>query len=95
MEKRGEKSPAISDELLVQISDIPELDDLRQLRGNMLVVTTKIEGTPSPETGLEPDGTDSSLDAKEKARINRILQLKKSIFQLDSNKSIMAFYHKF
>ena len=84
----GEKSPAISDELLGQISDIPELDDLRQLRGNMLVVTTKIEGTPSPETGLEPDGTDPSLDEKEKARINRILQLKKSIFQLDSNKSV-------
>ena len=54
----------------------------------MLVITTEIEGTPSPETGLEPDGTDSSLDAKEKARIDRIFQLKKSIFQLDSKKSV-------
>ena len=53
------------------------------LRDNILVVTTNIEGTPSPKTGSE-----TFNNAAEGARIERISQLKNSIWQLDSKKCL-------
>ena len=61
------------------VKKIPEVTDARMLRNNMLVVTTSIEGSPSPRTGSE-----TFNDEAEAARIERISQLKNSIWQLDS-----------
>ena len=82
------KTDGISDITLKEIEALKDVEDFRKLRPNMLVVTTNIDGTPSPETGLEPETDDPILDAKESARISKILQLKESIFQLDNEKTI-------
>lgn len=82
------KTDGISDRTLKEIEALKDVEDFRKLRPNMLVVTTNIDGTPPPETGLEPETDDPILDAKESARISKILQLKESIFQLDNEKSI-------
>ena len=69
-----------------QIEKVKQLDlvsDARMLRDNILVVTTGIAGTPSVETG-----SDESKNGHESARIERISQLKNSIWQLDSEKSL-------
>ena len=82
------KTDGISDITLKEIEALKDVEDFRKLRPNMLVVTTNIDGTPSPESGLEPENDDPILDAKESARISKILQLKESIFQLDNEKTI-------
>jgi len=69
-----------------QIDKVRELDmvsDARMLRDNILVVTTNITGTPSPKTG-----SDDFQNDNESTRIDRISQLKNSIWQLDSEKSL-------
>ena len=69
-----------------KIDKVKQLDlvsDARMLRDNILVVTTDIVGTPSVETG-----SDESQNGYESARIERISQLKNSIWQLDSEKSL-------
>ena len=65
------------------VKQIPEVTDARMLRDNILVVTTNIEGTPSPKTGSE-----TFNNAAEGARLERISQLKNSIWQLDSKKCL-------
>ena len=69
-----------------QIEAVRELPDVRQarmLRDNMLVVSVSVEETPSVQTG---DST--SRDEAEQQRINKISQLKDSIWQLDSQKNL-------
>ena len=69
-----------------QIEAVRELPDVRQarmLRNNMLVVSVSVEETPSVQTG---DST--SRDEAEQQRINKISQLKDSIWQLDSQKNL-------
>jgi 4-hydroxy-3-polyprenylbenzoate decarboxylase len=65
------------------VKQIPEVTGARMLRDNILVITTNIEGTPSPKTGSE-----TFDNAAEGARIARISQLKSSIWQLDSKKCL-------
>ena len=69
-----------------QIEAVRELPDVRQarmLRDNMLVVSVSVEETPSVQTG---DST--SRDEAEQQRINKISQLKDSIWRLDSQKNL-------
>lgn len=66
-----------------KVKQIDLVSDARMLRDNILVVTTNIAGTPSPETG-----SDESKNGQESARIERISQLRNSIWQLDSQKSL-------
>ena len=69
-----------------QLDEVKELDmvsDARMLRDNILVITTNITGTPSPETG-----SDDFQNDHESARLERIAQLKNLIWQLDSEKSL-------
>ncbi len=69
-----------------QIEAVRELPDVRQarmLRNNMLVVSVSVEETPSVQTG---DST--SRDEAEQQRINKISQLKDSIWRLDSQKNL-------
>ena len=68
---------------LESVKKIAEVTDARMLRNNMLVVTTNVEGSPSPKTGSE-----TFNDEAEAARIERISQLKNSIWQLDSKKCL-------
>ena len=69
-----------------ELEAVEALDGVRQarmLRPNMLVVSTSIEGTPSPRTG-QHDGDDT----QESRRIDKIKQLRNSIWQLDSEKNL-------
>ena len=65
------------------VKQIPEVTDARMLRDNILVVTTNVNGTPSPKTGSE-----TFNNTAEGARVERISQLKNSIWQLDSKKCL-------
>jgi hypothetical protein len=62
---------------------MPDVRQARMLRDNMLVVSTSIDGTPSPRTG-EHGGNDDL----EGQRIDKIVQLRNSIWQLDAEKNL-------
>ena len=64
-------------ENLAEVKEIENVVQARMLRGSMLVVSTHIEGTPTP---LE--GGHLSNDDAESARRERIIQLRNSIWQL-------------
>jgi 3-polyprenyl-4-hydroxybenzoate decarboxylase len=66
-----------------EVVKLPDVCDARMLRDSMLVVTIDIENTPSPEAGSSVPN-----DAAEQDRIDRITQLKNSIWQLDFNSSL-------
>ena len=68
---------------LEAVAALPGVRQVRMLRDNMLVVSTSIEGTPSPRTGKH-DGNDE----QEGKRIEQIIQLRNSIWQLDSEKNL-------
>ena len=68
---------------LEAVAALPDVRQARMLRDNMLVVSTSIDGTPSPRTGKH-DGNDE----QEGKRIEQILQLRNSIWQLDSEKNL-------
>ena len=70
-------------ENVAAVEALPNVRQARMLRGNMLVVSISIEGTPSPQTG-QNDGNDE----QEGKRIEQILQLRNSIWQLDSEKNL-------
>ena len=66
-----------------KVKQMDLVSDARMLRDNILVVTTNIAGTPSPETG-----SDDFQNDHESARLERISHLKNSIWQLDTEKSL-------
>jgi 4-hydroxy-3-polyprenylbenzoate decarboxylase len=66
-----------------KVLELPGIIDARMLRDSMMVITTEIENTPSPKFG----STDSNDDS-EKSRIDKIIQLRNSIWQLDFNSSL-------
>ena len=68
---------------LEAVTSLPGVRQARMLRDNMLVVSTSIEGTPSPRTG-QHEGNDE----QEGKRIDQIIQLRNSIWQLDSEKNL-------
>jgi 3-polyprenyl-4-hydroxybenzoate decarboxylase len=68
---------------LSAVEAMPDVRQARMLRDNMLVVSTSIDGTPSPRTG-EHGGN----DGLEGQRIDKIIQLRNSIWQLDAEKNL-------
>ncbi|MDA1167453.1 MAG: UbiD family decarboxylase [archaeon] len=68
---------------LDEVINIEGVVQARMLRDNMLVVCTSIAGTPSVQSGDE-----RSHDEHETHRREKILQLKNSIWQLDSKKNL-------
>jgi len=70
-------------ESIDEVLKLSEVSDARMLRDSMLIVTIDIENSPSPKTG-----SSDSNDAAEKVRIDKITQLKNSIWQLDFNSSL-------
>ena len=70
-------------EQIEAVRKLPDVRQARMLRNNMLVVSVSVEETPSVQTG---DST--SRDEAELQRINKISQLKDSIWQLDSQKNL-------
>jgi 3-polyprenyl-4-hydroxybenzoate decarboxylase len=66
-----------------EVVKLENVTDARMLRDSILVVTTHIENTPTPQ-----DGQEDSNDDAEAARRVRISQLRKSIWQLDNSKSL-------
>ena len=80
--RQGTK-PSEPFEGLDAVNALPDVRQARMLRDNMLVVSTSIEGTPSPQTG-QHDGD----DRQEGLRIEKIIQLRNSIWQLDKEKRL-------
>ena len=70
-------------EQIEAVRKLPDVRQARMLRNNMLVVSVSVEETPSVQTG---DST--SRDEAEQQRINKISQLKDSIWRLDSQKNL-------
>ena len=79
--QRGTASPPF--EGLEAVEALEGVRQARLLRPNMLVVSTSIKGTPSPRTG-QHEGD----DAQESQRLEQIIQLRNSIWQLDSDKNL-------
>ena len=75
------KAPGFSS--LGDVLKLDEVADARMLRDSIMVVTTHIENSPTPQ-----DGQDAPNDDAEGARRARISQLRKSIWQLDSSSSL-------
>ena len=73
----------ISESLVEEIRSLPEVEDCRLLRSSMLVVTTRIEGSPEPRVGMQWPSEEYSA-----AQASKISQLRKSIWQLDSEKRL-------
>jgi 4-hydroxy-3-polyprenylbenzoate decarboxylase len=76
-----EAPPSFSN--IESVQALPEVVQARMLRGSMLVVTTTIEGTPSPGTG-----SSASNDDAEGLRRNKVEQLKNSIWQLEGSENL-------
>jgi hypothetical protein len=76
-----EAPPSFSN--IESVQALPEVVQARMLRGSMLVVTTNIEGTPSPGTG-----SSASNDDAEGLRRNKVEQLKNSIWQLEGSENL-------
>lgn len=66
------------DSLEVSASGIEGVLQARMMRSSMLVVTTKIEGGPSPEENVEVDDEDGARRQREKIR-----SIKESIWNLE------------
>ena len=82
--RRGEEdAPGISELLLKEISDLEDVEDCLLMRNSMLVVTVDIEGKPDPRTGMSWPDEDAA-----KAQREKISQLRKSIWQLDSKNEL-------
>ncbi|MBB69606.1 MAG: hypothetical protein CMB28_00655 [Euryarchaeota archaeon] len=82
--RRGEEeAPGISDSLLKEISELEDVEDCLLLRNSMLVITVDIEGRPDPRTGMQWPNEDDA-----KAQREKISQLRKSIWQLDSKNEL-------
>jgi 4-hydroxy-3-polyprenylbenzoate decarboxylase len=80
---RQGKGGSVPFEQIEAVRELPDVRQARMLRDNMLVVSVSVEETPSVQTG---DST--SRDKAEQQRINKISQLKDSIWQLDSKKHL-------
>ncbi|MDP6869913.1 MAG: UbiD family decarboxylase [Candidatus Poseidoniaceae archaeon] len=78
-----EDPPGISESLLKEISLIENVEDCRLIRPSMLVITTNIDGSPNPRSGTQWPNEKSAAKQRE-----QILQLRNSIWQLDSQKEL-------
>ena len=77
----SEQPPSFSN--IEAVRALPEVVQARMLRGSMLVVTTNVVGTPSPELG----SSDSDDEAEGKRR-DKVAQLKESIWQLENSNNL-------
>jgi len=66
-----------------EVLKMDDVSDARMLRDSIMVVTTNIEKSPTPR-----DGQEESNDGAETKRREQIFQLRKSIWQLDSDTSL-------
>lgn len=77
--RQGLEAPPAFDNLEAVLG-LEDVSDARMLRESMLVVTTNIPDSPSPR-----EGSSSSNDEAESARIGKILQLRNQIWQLKNS----------
>ena len=80
--RKGEAEPPAFTNLDA-VQALPEVVQARMLRGSMLVVTTHIDDTPSPQTG-----SSDSNDAAEQLRRDKVSQLKNLIWQLEDAENL-------
>ena len=82
--RRGEESPpGISEKLLSEILNLEDVEDARLLRSSMLVVTINIVDSPNPRVGTQWPNEDAAAIQRDK-----IIQLRKLIWQLDLNNEL-------
>ena len=77
--RQGLEAPPAFDNIEAVLG-LEDVSDARMLRESMLVVTTNIPDSPSPR-----EGSSSSNDEAESARIEKILQLRNQIWQLKNS----------
>ena len=80
---RRESLKGCPESLEVSASGIDGVIQARFLRSSMLVVTTKIEGGPSPEENVEENDEEGAL--RQRAKIQKIME---SIWNLEGAKSL-------
>ena len=90
--RRGvEEAPGISVEFCARVRALEDVSEAMLLRPSMLVITTKIAGSPSAERGIEaildPDGWAVQVEACRQQR-KQIFQLMNSIWQLDGSEHL-------
>ena len=81
--KGEEDAPGISESLVTEIKELADVEDALLLRNSMLIVTVNVEGRPDPRTGAQWPNEEGA-----EAQRNKINQLRNSIWQLDSQKSL-------
>jgi len=77
--RQGLEAPPAFDNIEAVLG-LEDVSDARMLRESMLVVTTNIPDSPSPR-----EGSSSSNDEAESARIEKIFQLRNQIWQLKNS----------
>ncbi len=78
-----EDSPGLSDTVIEEIKKLDDIEDCRMLRSSMLVVSVNIENRPDARVGAQWPN-----DKARANQIEKINQLRKSIWQLDSEKRL-------
>jgi len=79
----AEDSPGLSDTVIEEIKKLDDIEDCRMLRSSMLVVSVNIENRPDARVGAQWPN-----DEARATQIEKINQLRKSIWQLDSEKRL-------
>ncbi|HIL65681.1 MAG TPA: UbiD family decarboxylase, partial [Candidatus Poseidoniales archaeon] len=79
----AEDSPGLSDTVIEEIKKLDDIEDCRMLRSSMLVVSVNIENQPDARVGAQWPN-----DKARANQIEKINQLRKSIWQLDSEKRL-------
>jgi 4-hydroxy-3-polyprenylbenzoate decarboxylase len=79
----AEDSPGLSDTVIEEIKKLDDIEDCRMLRSSMLVVSVNIENRPDARVGAQWPN-----DEARATQIEKINQLRKSIWQLDSERRL-------
>jgi 4-hydroxy-3-polyprenylbenzoate decarboxylase len=79
----AEDSPGLSDTVIEEIKKLDDIEDCRMLRSSMLVVSVNIENQPDARVGAQWPNDEARAN-----QIEKINQLRKSIWQLDSEKRL-------
>ena len=85
------EAPGVSVDFCAKVRALDSVCEVLQLRPSMLVITTKIDDTPNPTTGmgaiLDPLAWAAQVEAS-RAQRQRIFQLMNSIWQLEDSENL-------
>ncbi len=85
------EAPGVSVDFCARVRALDSVSEVLQLRPSMLVITTKIDDSPSPITGMEaildPSSWAIQVEAS-RAQRQKIFQLMNSIWQLEESENL-------